>query len=82
MARLAGFVSQESIKGTLSTALTYAADLCYQLTVTREFDADAWTAAVAPFLTPFIGGTEAHSVAEGTRTRCVWDCTRLLPGCA
>ena len=32
---------------------------------------------MAPFLTPYIGGTEAHSVAEGTRTRCVRLCAVL-----
>ena len=70
VSRLAGFVDgKESIKGAQTIALAYAADLCFQLTVTREFEAESWIGAVVPALTPFLGSTEAHAVAEGARTR-------------
>ena len=70
VAKLAGFASHADIKGSEVTALTYAADLCYQLTLTRTFRAAEWVSAVSPFLAPYIGETEAHAVAEGSRTRC------------
>ena len=69
VAKLAGFASHADIKGSEVTALTYAADLCFQLTVSRIFRPAEWTDNVVPFLAPYIGQTEAHAVAEGARTR-------------
>ena len=78
VAKLAGFASHSDIKGSEVTALTYAADLCYQLTLTRTFRAAEWVSAVSPFLAPYIGETEAHAVAEGSRTRYVTFFTFLV----
>ena len=76
VAKLAGFASHADIQGSEVTALKYAADLCFQLTVSRTFRPAEWVSAVTPFLAPYIGQTEAHAVAEGARTRC--DPTHLL----
>ena len=63
-------LSGRDLKTGIKLAAEYVSSLCFQLVAVRDFEAGHWEQCIVPYVTPFVGETEAHAAAEGILARC------------